>query len=103
MNYNNNNINQNEMENRENIQVNPNNASYLERNQPIQADTNIEETYFKEWLIDIVININVWHIFLITAILCYMEKFSTLSLIIILTVYDLYDLFFLVKRRKNIN
>lgn len=65
-------------------------------------DNNVfDETFFKEWLLDLVITINVWHIFLITAIASYLYGVSLLYLLLILGVFDLYELLFLIKKTAN--
>ena len=73
---------------------------------PVPASPNpdnnlFDETFFREWLLDLVITINVWHAFLITAIECYLHGLSILYLILILGVYDVYNLLFLFKRIMN--
>jgi len=84
------------MENHENFPQNNINLN------PPNNDNNLfDEAFFKEWLFDLVMTINIWHIFLITAIFCYVYDISILYLILILVVYDIYDLFFLLKRMTN--
>ena len=73
---------------------------------PVPASPNpdnnlFDETFFREWLLDLVITINVWHAFLITAIECYLHGLSILYLILILGVYDVYNLLFLFKKIMN--
>jgi len=89
-------INNLPMENHENFPQNNINLN------PPNNDNNLfDEAFFKEWLFDLVMTINIWHIFLITAIFCYVYDISILYLILILVVYDIYDLFFLLKRMTN--
>ena len=84
-------------ENNEN--VNPANNANLQPQPQINENNNIfDESFFKEWLFDLVFTINIWHIFLLTAISCYFYQVSTIYLIMILCIYDFYELMFLIKR-----
>lgn len=69
----------------------------------INNDVNnfFDDQFFKHWLLDLVITINIWHIFSITAIYCYLYKISALYLIFVLIIYDVYNLLFLIKKLKN--
>ena len=67
----------------------------------LEVNNIFDDVFFKEWLFDMVITINIWHVFLLTAISCYLYNVSPVYLIIILSVFDVYDLIFLIRRVIN--
>lgn len=79
------------------LQENLNNQPQANQN----INNNLDDNLYKEWLLDMVITVNIWHISLLTSFACYLYNVSTLSVIAILSVYDLYDLFFLIRRAKT--
>lgn len=63
---------------------------------------DFDEQFFKEWFIDLLISVNLWHILGILLFCYFIWKISFLYSLIALSTYDLFEFGFLIwKLKKN--